>query len=474
MKFNFGSQDGATPSAYVKSTTEAMIAAANGKPLPGRLGLVQSLCNVWTAGTPDQKAGRIQKVLWATKSSLSTVGVWQAYKESLKSAAQAPRDAFFVFCEEQGIQKSSPLRTIAELVLHASQDIPYEDLTLKDDKCHIIRKFTPKDAPDCAYYFKIYRSSESATTWPSEGPLFRLGFENKAINIVRGLIWNQFKSHNIRLTVAEAAPSMFEGPSGSPMELSDAGGTDPYVSDENAEEWTNADVYAKRCHAFMSRGLIRGVLFYGPPGTGKTSLAMNVLGNAGRTLKITSTAIARADFSNIARLIDVLDPRVILFDDIDRFGHGDLHAMLEYMEGLKKSPPPEGRIIVGTVNAIDTLDPALLRAGRFDEVLAVPEPGPGKRLAIVQHYLRFFSHAVSGLNAQELSDKMDGFSPADIRGVLESISCVGADYLDAEIARTRMQRGLFSGDRVSKYLSDRNNPSVDDGKVIGKSGYASP
>jgi hypothetical protein len=465
MQFNFR---GTHPevSASSKKVIDAMVDAANGRPLPGRWGLVQSLCNVWTAAPPDPRSGPVRKALWTVKASLASVGVWSAYQESLKTVQKAKVDAFEAFREDNGLGSLRGFSSMTDL-LHAAScaTVPYEDLTLKDEKFYVIRKFCPPGG--IPYYFKVFLSQSANEDYPSEGPLFPGGAEAEPAfrKVIRDVLWAQFRSHALRLTVQETYLVM-GGFSQQSLDLSDAGAPDPYISDTSSEEWTNARVYATRCRAFMDRGLVRGVLFYGPPGTGKTSLAMNVLGDAGRVLKITSSAISRSDFTSIAGLIDVLDPRVILFDDIDRFGHSDLSAMLEYMEGLKKSPPKEGRIIVGTVNAIETLDPALLRAGRFDEVLQVPEPGAHQRVALCTHYVQFFGSKAEGLDPASLADRMDGFSPADIRSVIESVSCVGAEHLEAEIRRTRMQRTLFSGDKVLRYLSRGSKTSDDEADAV--------
>lgn len=454
MQFNLGSNERPI-SASNKSIVSAMADAANGKTLPGRLGLIQSLCNVW-ASPIDSQAHRLQKVVWVARSAFASLGVWRAYQESTQTVAVTPTDPWYSFIKEHDLSGETHF-DLVDLLYTASKSVPYEDLSLKDTKDYIVRKFTPARGP--AYYFKVFSLSDETKSYASAGPLFTKHEVTAGGLFLQNLLWAQFASHNIRLSVNETS-SM--GYAAHTFELADAGHSDPYISDTTSEEWTNARVYANRCRAFMARGLVRGVLFYGPPGTGKTSLAMNVLGDAGRVLKITASAVARSDFGSITRLIETLNPRVILFDDIDRFTSGDLSRMLEYMEQLKRNPPPEGRIIVGTVNAIEMLDPALLRAGRFDEVLAVPEPGPAQRLALTRHYITFFGNFASGLDPQALADKMDGFSPADIRSILESVSCVGAEHLEAEIARTTMQRKLFTGTKVHDYLRNVKH-TEDDG-----------
>lgn len=440
------------PGEYSKDVIDMMMDAANGRPLPGRLGLVQALCNVWTSSPPPPAANPVQKVLWATKASLTTLGVWRTYKTSMETVSQVKPDSFTEFCSELNLVQPTSFYHMADLIHRASKNtVPYEDLNLRDTKSYIVRKFIPSQGP--TYYFKVYPSTNGLDDHPSEGPLFPKGSDAASLVTIRDVLWAQFNSRTIRLTANTSTGS--RGYQENMLDVRDAGIPDPFISDESSAEWANANVYAKRCHAFMSQGLVRGVLFYGPPGSGKTSLAMNVLGDSGRVMKITSTAINFSDFAPIARLIDVLDPQVILFDDIDRFTRSNLTAMLEYMEGLKKAAPKTGRIIIGTVNVLEMLDPALLRSGRFDEVLFVPEPSVGQRIALIRHYIKFFGASVAELDAVSIANQMEGFSPADIRSVIESVACVGTEYLNAEIGRTRMQRSMSTDDKILHYLKDR-------------------
>lgn len=441
-----------TPNKDAANAINTMVAAANGTPLPGRWGLIQTLCNVWTANTPVPHAGQAHKALWVAKSALASVGVYQAYRENAGTVTRAKPDPFREFCKENNLDTPSPYLAMSQLILEASSGVPYVDANLRDDKDTVVRRYTPPGGTP--FYFKLFIAAEGQRAVPLDGPLFVKGAEADGLRTIRDILWTQYRSRTLRLTVA-AMPTYMGGYSDD-LDLSDAGAPDPYISDAASADWTSAHNYATRCRTFMARGFVRGVLFHGPPGTGKTSLAMSVLGDAGRILKITDSAISRSDFSHIAGLIHILDPRVILFDDIDRFSSHDLARMLEYMEDLKKNPPPEGRIIIGTVNAIDTIDPALLRAGRFDEVIHVSEPGQAKRLAIISHYITFYGEHAEGLDPTTLTAMMDGFSPADIRSVIESVSCVGAEHLEAEVDRARLQRALFAGDKVLDYLKDKN------------------
>jgi ATP-dependent 26S proteasome regulatory subunit len=141
---------------------------------------------------------------------------------------------------------------------------------------------------------------------------------------------------------------------------------------------------------------------------------------------------------------------VVLLDDMDR----DIHVMGEMLEFLGHGgrEAQKKMIIVGTVNAISRLDPALLRPGRFDEVLHVQEPEPAYLRKVIQFYAE--KYGVS-LDLETLLEDMKGFAPADVREVMVSTGIVGADVYSAEVARVRRQRALHSGSRCEEYFASK-------------------
>ena len=111
-------------------------------------------------------------------------------------------------------------------------------------------------------------------------------------------------------------------------------------------------------------------------------------------------------------------------------------------------------VVVGTVNAIGQLDPALLRPGRFDEVNKIPEPDADYRRLVVKHYAEKFAASV---DIDAVTEQTDGFSPADVRELLLSVGTVGPQVLDVELERVRRQRDLFAADACDTYLAGRSN-----------------
>jgi len=119
----------------------------------------------------------------------------------------------------------------------------------------------------------------------------------------------------------------------------------------------------------------------------------------------------------------------------------------------------EGLVTVATINSIEEIDPALLRPGRFDEVIYCKEPPRAQRREIIQHYLNVFSLEFPGTDCEEereitldtLTDDMTGFAGADIKEVLQCVSALGWRYCDDEITRLIGQRAHYNEEAFARY-----------------------
>ena len=156
-------------------------------------------------------------------------------------------------------------------------------------------------------------------------------------------------------------------------------------------------------YARLGARIPRGVLLYGMPGTGKTLMARALAGEAG----VPFFAVNGADFVEMyvgvgASRIRTLfrnarkaKRAVIFFDEIDAIGkkrdnrsderEQTLNALLSEMSGFADT---DGIVVLAATNRADTLDEALLRAGRFDRQIEVPLPGMAERLQILQVHAR--------------------------------------------------------------------------------------
>lgn len=147
----------------------------------------------------------------------------------------------------------------------------------------------------------------------------------------------------------------------------------------------------------------RGMIFWGPPGTGKTLFAKAIASALGAAVQIISGPELKSRWvgeseENLRRVFTLARrsaPSLIVFDELDSFaaargtftGSGVEHSMvnqlLTEMDGFRKN---EMVFVVGTTNFVESLDPALLRPGRFELHLHIPYPGEQDRRAILEIY----------------------------------------------------------------------------------------
>jgi len=179
----------------------------------------------------------------------------------------------------------------------------------------------------------------------------------------------------------------------------------------------------------------KGVLLYGPPGTGKTMLAKALASNINATfLKVVASAIVDKYIGESARIIREMfgfardhQPCVIFMDEIDaiggsRFSEGTsadreiqrtLMELLNQMDGFEE----QGQVkMVMATNRPDILDPALLRPGRLDRKIEIPEPNETQRLEI----LKIHSASITkrgDIDFESVVKLADGLNGADMRNI---------------------------------------------------------
>ncbi len=217
----------------------------------------------------------------------------------------------------------------------------------------------------------------------------------------------------------------------------------------------NAEKYTK-----LGGKIPKGALLVGPPGTGKTLLAKAVAGEA----KVPFFSMSGSDFVEMfvgvgaSRVRDLFTqakakaPCIIFIDEIDAIGRmrsrgmsmgsndereSTLNQLLTEMDGFDTN---NGVIILAATNRADVLDPALLRAGRFDRQIHVELPDLTEREEIFKVHLAPLTKA-EDLDIGELAKQTPGFSGADIANVCNEAALIAArreretvgkqDFLDA-------------------------------------------
>ena len=188
----------------------------------------------------------------------------------------------------------------------------------------------------------------------------------------------------------------------------------------------------------------KGVLLVGPPGTGKTLLARAIAGEA----NVPFFTISGSDFVEMfvgvgaSRVRDMFEqgkknaPCIIFIDEIDAVGRHrgaglgggndereqTLNQMLVEMDGFESN---EGVILIAATNRPDVLDPALLRPGRFDRQVVVPNPDVQGREKILRVHMRKVPLA-SDVEPKTIARGTPGFSGADLANLVNEAALLAA------------------------------------------------
>ncbi len=178
----------------------------------------------------------------------------------------------------------------------------------------------------------------------------------------------------------------------------------------------------------------KGILLSGPPGCGKTLLAkavatetkVNFISVKGPELLSKYVGESERAVREVFRKARQASPCIVFFDEIDALvpsrsaGTSDSHVaervLSQFLAELDGVEELKGVLVLGATNRSDLLDPAILRPGRFDEILEIPLPDEAGRAAIFAVHLRNKPLA-SGTSLQDLAARTEGSSGADISSV---------------------------------------------------------
>ena len=216
--------------------------------------------------------------------------------------------------------------------------------------------------------------------------------------------------------------------------------------DEAKEDLEEIVEFLKDPQKFQRLGgqIPRGCLLIGPPGTGKTLLARSVAGEA----NVPFFTISGSDFVEMfvgvgaSRVRDMFEqakknaPCIIFIDEIDAVGRHrgaglgggndereqTLNQLLVEMDGFETN---EGIILIAATNRPDVLDPALLRPGRFDRQVVVPNPDIMGREKILKVHVRKVPLAPD-VNLKTLARGTPGFSGADLMNLVNEAALLAA------------------------------------------------
>ncbi|HRA90068.1 MAG TPA: ATP-dependent zinc metalloprotease FtsH, partial [Planctomycetaceae bacterium] len=262
--------------------------------------------------------------------------------------------------------------------------------------------------------------------------------------------------------------------------------------DEAVEELKEVVEFLRTPQKYQALGgrIPRGVLLVGPPGTGKTMLAKAVAGEAG----VPFFGLSGSDFVEMyvgvgaARVRDMFQqalqraPAIIFIDELDALGkvrgsgapggHDEreqtLNALLVEMDGFGTD---QSVIVMGATNRPETLDPALMRPGRFDRHVLVDRPDIKGREAILNVHSKRIKMS-DDVDMQRLAKLTPGFVGADLANLVNEAALLSARREDKRVTMKAFEDGI---ERVIAGLEKTSRIIVEDVKrrvACHESGHA--
>ena len=263
--------------------------------------------------------------------------------------------------------------------------------------------------------------------------------------------------------------------------------------DEAKDELSEIVDFLKDPQKFQRLGgkIPKGALLIGPPGTGKTLIARAVAGEAG----VPFFTISGSDFVEMfvgvgaSRVRDMFEqakknaPCIIFIDEIDAVGRHrgaglgggndereqTLNQLLVEMDGFETN---EGIILIAATNRPDVLDPALLRPGRFDRQVVVPNPDVNGREKILRVHMKNVPLAAD-VDVKVIARGTPGFSGADLANLVNEAALMGArknrrmvTMSDFEEAKDKVMMGAERRSMVMSEEEKRNTAYHEGGHAL--------
>ncbi|MGB9659423.1 MAG: CDC48 family AAA ATPase [Nitrososphaerales archaeon] len=236
----------------------------------------------------------------------------------------------------------------------------------------------------------------------------------------------------------------------------------------------------------MGYTMPKGILLYGPSGTGKTLLAKavateseaNFISIRGPELLSKWVGESERGVREVFRRARQAAPCIIFFDEVDSLAPirgmgGDsmvtervVSQLLTELDGIQALT---GVVVLAATNRIDMVDPALLRAGRFDKLIYIPMPDKTARKQILEIHAR--GKPLTDVDLERVAEVTEGFSGADLAAIINTATSLSIQefinkYPNPEDAKKHVNEALITSKHVEEAI--KKVRSSREGKTMEK------